>query len=98
MVLCTGLIGQFTVVRGMSLCVYNQGCVCVSVHVSSRDMKSPSSINQKGKYVKGCLQAKDNNAVCVCRNIISLIKSEALEETSMNLGAYRLLFSKNKYL
>lgn len=47
---------------------------------------------ERGKYVKGCLQAKNNNAVCVCSNIISLVKSAALEESSMALRAHRLCF------
>lgn len=73
--------------------VYIIECVSVSVSVClSRDMKSQSCINQKGKYVKGCLQAKNNNAVCVCSNIISLVKSETLEQSSMALRTHLLLF------
>lgn len=64
-------------------------CVCVR-RAETWSLKAPS--NQKGKYVKGCLQATDNNAVCVWRNIISLVKSEALEESSMALRAHCLFF------
>lgn len=45
-------------------------------------MKSQSGINQKGKYVKGCLLAKNNNVVCFCSNIISVVMSAALEEAA----------------
>lgn len=60
----------------------------VRVCVSCRDIKSKSFNNQKGKYVKGCLQAKDNNILCVSRNIISLVKPEALEESLMALRVH----------
>lgn len=43
-------------------------------------MESQNGINQKGKYVKDCLPAKNNNVVCFCGNIISVVMSEALKE------------------
>ena len=52
--------------------------------VETWSLKAAST--ERGKYVKGCLQAKNNNAVCVCSNIISLVKSAALEESSMALS------------
>lgn len=55
--------------------------VCVFVCVSGRDMESQSGINQKRKYVKGCLLAKNNNVVCFCSNIISVVMPAALEES-----------------
>lgn len=41
-----------------------RACARVRACVSSRDMESDSSNNQRGKYVKGCLQAKNNHVVC----------------------------------
>ncbi len=73
--------------------VYIIECMSVSVSVGlaeTRSLKAAST--KKGKYVRGCLQAKNNNAVCVCSNIISLVKSETLEQSLTALRTHRLFF------
>lgn len=52
-------------------------------------MESETSNNQKGKYAKGCLQAKNNNVVCFCSNVISVVMSAALKDLAfMNILLY----------
>lgn len=65
--------------KGHGVCIYNSARACVCVLASSKDMESETSNNQKGKYAKGCLQAKNNNVVCFCSDIISVVMSAALK-------------------